>query len=120
MSKFIQIFEPTYFRSKQTHLTLSDPSFVYKCCGSPQGKGIPDAIATSVLGNINLSRVFRELDDHMVDSAVNENHTFRLIKIICKCYCKIRLYHLGKEFTAKMAGTKIRKKLSKLVLFKHQ
>jgi len=73
-----------------------------------------------VLGNVDLSRVFRELDDHMVDSAVNENHTFRLIKVICKCYCKIRLYHLGKEFTAKMTGTKVRKNLSKLVLFKHQ
>ena len=84
------------------------------------GKGIQDAIATSVLANINISQIFRELDEHMMDSAVNDNHTFHLVKMISKCYCKIRLYHLGKEFTAKMAGTVVRKKLSKLILFKHQ
>ena len=40
----------------------------------PTGKGIPDAIATSVLHEKNLSIVFQELEDHMVDTAVNENH----------------------------------------------
>ena len=62
----------------------------------------------------------RELDNHMFESAVDENHVFGLIKIIAKCYCKIRLYHLGKETTENMLGKKIRKKLSKLVLFNHQ
>ena len=84
---------------------------------------IPAAIATYVLGGLNLSSVFRELDDHMVDSAIGEDHVFALMKIIAKCYCKIRLYHLGKEVTQKSSGLKVRKKLdkiSKLVLFKHQ
>ena len=86
----------------------------------PTGKGIPDAIATSVLCETNLSTVFQELEDHMVDTAVNENHIFGLIKTITKSYCKIRLYHLGKEYSQSLTGERVRKKLSKLVLFKHQ
>eukprot|EP00794_Sanderia_malayensis_P001534 gene1534-1697_t len=86
----------------------------------PRCTGIPDAIATSVLGSLNLSSVFRELDSHVFDSAVDDNHVFSLIKTLAKCYCKVRLYHLGKEATQKLSGPKIRKKLTKLVLFKHQ
>lgn len=73
-----------------------------------------------MLGETNLSKVFRELDDHMVDTAVNENHVFGLIKAIAKSYCKIRFYHLGKEYNQSLIGKRVRKKLSKLVLFNHQ
>ena len=90
-------------------------------CGKlPQGKGFPDAVASSVLAGINLSRVFRELGDHMLDCSLQDNHIFVLIKTIAKCYCKIRLPHLGKLATENISDAKIRKKLSKLVLFKHQ
>ena len=47
----------------------------------------------------------------MVDSAVDENNVSGLIKILAKCCCKIRLYHLGKEATQACSGPKIRKKL---------
>ena len=68
-------------------------------CGNlPQTKGVPDAIAVSVLGSVNLS----ELDDHMVDSPVDENYVFTLIKCIFKSYRKIRFHHLGKETTASL------------------
>ena len=43
--------------------------------------GIPDAIATAVLGGMNLSALFTELDGHMIDSSVEENHIHILIKI---------------------------------------
>ena len=56
----------------------------------------------------------------MVDTAVNENHVFGLIKAIAKSYCKIRFYHLGKEYNQSLIGKRVRKKLSKLVLFNHQ
>ena len=86
----------------------------------PHGKGIPEAIATVVLGTLKVSSLFTELDDHMFDWTVDDNHVYKLIKKIVKCYCKVRLYHLGKETTADLSGEKIRKKLNKLVLFKHQ
>ena len=67
-----------------------------------------------------MSLVFRELDTHMFDTAVNDNHVFSLVKGIVKSYCKIRLHHLGKEYTANVVGVNVRKKLTKLVLFKGQ
>ena len=86
----------------------------------PHGKGIPEAIATVVLSTLKVSSLFTELDDHVFDWTVDDNHAYKLIKKILKCYCKVRLYHLGKETTADLSGEKIRKKLNKLVLFQHQ
>ena len=87
---------------------------------SSSGEGFPDAVAISVLAASNLSTIFKDLESHMLESAVGDNHVFSLIKIIAKCYCKVRLYHLGKEATINITGVNIRKKLNKLVLFKHQ
>ena len=83
-------------------------------------KGVPDAIATSVLGAVNLQKVFIDLNEHMYDTTVEENHVFLLIKVITKCYCKVRLSHLAKEATVDICGDKIGKKFNKLVLFNHQ
>ena len=88
--------------------------------GLPQGEGIPDAIAASVLKGINIQATFQELDEHMLDTMVNDNQFFTLIKTISKCYCKVRLYQLGKRTTEMATKTKVRKKLNKLVLFEHQ
>ena len=87
----------------------------------PLSKGIPETIAYSVLKVLGHSNVFSDLNEHMLESSfTEENHIFTLIKTIAKCYCKVRLYHLGKEEAAKLTGQKIRKKLSKLILFKNQ
>ena len=86
----------------------------------PQSKGISDAISYSVLAGLNLSNIFRELDNHMTETAIEDNHIFALIKRVAKNYCKVRLYHLGKQYSEKLSSTKVRKKLSKLVLFNHQ
>ena len=72
------------------------------------------------LGSMHISSLFTELDDNMYDSPVDDNHVFGLIKEIVKSYCKLRLYHLGKETTAKLSEKNIRKKLNKLILFNHQ
>ena len=86
----------------------------------PQGEGIPDAIAVSVLNGVNIQATFKELDEHMLDTTVNDNHVFKLIKTVSKCYCKVRLYQLGKTITEMSTITKVRKKLNKSVLFEHQ
>ena len=95
---------------------------MHKCMGGkiPQSRRFPDAVAIGVMTNLNASKVFDELQDHMLDCSLQDNHVFGLIKIITRCYCKIRLHHLGKQATDNISGTKIRKKLSKLVLFNHQ
>ena len=86
----------------------------------PHCEGVPDAIAVTVLSGINRLKLFEELHSHMFDTPVNSNHILLLVKTICKSYCKVRLYHLGKEETAKVKGKKVRKTFNKLVLFNHQ
>ena len=85
----------------------------------PQVRGIPDAITTIVLSGIDSANIFKNLDEHMLDTPVNDNYTFSLIKTISQCYSKVSIYHLGKEATEKLDRNKVRK-LNKLVLFKHQ
>ena len=87
----------------------------------PQGKCVVDRIAITVLGNLANSNVFSDLNEHSLETPVNEEyHIFKLIKVIAKCYTKVRFYHLGREETERLTKEKIRKKLTKLVLFKNQ
>ena len=51
----------------------------------------------------------------MFDSAITDNHLFSLIKLILENYAKVRLYHLGKEQTAKLTEKRLRKQLTKLI-----
>ena len=84
------------------------------------GPGIQEAIAKSVLEETNLSVVFKELRGHMLDNPVNDNHVYGLIKNITKTYCKVRLYHLGREYSQKRAGEQIRQKYTALIHFANQ
>ena len=84
------------------------------------GPGIPDGISCSVLHDIGHIGLFPSLQEHMFDCSIEDNHVFNLIKRVSKKYCRIRMFHLAKEFKAHHTGKKIRKTLSKLILFKHQ
>ena len=86
----------------------------------PHARGIPDAFVVAVLASLSIPSLFTELDSHLFDSPVGENHVVQLIKSIIKSYCKVKFYHLGKNTTENSSGQKIRKKLNKLVLFNHQ
>ena len=78
----------------------------------PNEKEIQNAISSAVLRSVDYSKIFNEQTSHMFDSAITE--------LISKNYAKICLYHLGKEKTAKITGKKLRKQLTKLILFKNQ
>jgi hypothetical protein len=56
----------------------------------------------------------------MFDNSPDNDHLFRLIKCIAKCFLKIRMHHLAKETTANVRGENITKILSKTILFKNQ
>ena len=75
-----------------------------------------------MLGEKNLPTIFRKRGDYIVNTAVNENHVFGLIKLDTKIYCKIRLYHSGKECTELLTGERVTKKFNKFrfMLFKNQ
>ena len=65
-------------------------------------------------------KVFESLQKHMFDTPADNNHVFTLIKLIAHSYCKIKTPRIGQKNHEKMTGLKVRKQLSKLVLFKHQ
>ena len=86
----------------------------------PRSKGLPDAIVSTVLSNINKANTFPELDEHVLDTTVDDNNVFTLVKTISRCYSRGRFYHLGKSITEQQSDNKVRKRLTKLVLFNHQ
>ena len=77
-------------------------------------------IASAVLHNLPMTDIFPELNLHMLETAVTDNHVFQKVKNVTKNYCKIRMYHLGREHNRKVKGENVRFKLNKLVLFKNQ
>ena len=64
--------------------------------------------------------MFESLNDPMFDSSCFNNHLFALITCCSLCVTKIRMHHLGKQHTAVLQAETVRKRLSKLILFKHQ
>ena len=79
-----------------------------------------DAIASSVLNDLPIRDIFPKLEGHMLETAVMDNHLFRLIKLVTRKYCKVPSYHLGMVYSKKKMGEKGRKKLSKAIHFKNQ
>ena len=53
----------------------------------PLSKGVPGAISLSILQNLDMSKVFKELNDHMLETSVTDNHLLLLIKNISQSYC---------------------------------
>jgi len=88
----------------------------------PQSTCLKLAITTSVLSDVcsDGRTPFPELEEHMYETAADNNHVYSLVKCIAECYCKIKFHHLAKQFNDGMAPEKIRKQCSKLILFKNQ
>ena len=82
--------------------------------------GLLTAISTAILTACVGSSIFNSLGEHMFDSTATNNHISSLIKCCSQCYAHIRLNHLAKRKTETLAGKKVRKQLSKLILFNHQ
>ena len=82
--------------------------------------GIADAIAASVFREAPVNEMFPELTSHMMELSIGDNHVFQLIKSVSKSYSKIKLYHIGKEYSDRVTGELVRKKFSKLIHFKNQ
>ena len=86
----------------------------------PNSHGLIDALVSAVLFDVLSKDVFPGLANHMLETEVNDNHVIKLVQLLAKEYIKIRMYHLGKQFTASIAGKRIRQTLSKLILFSNQ
>jgi len=84
------------------------------------GDRLTTAISVVVVEEASEKHLFPGLEDHMYDTTAESNHVLALIKLICRSYCKIRFHSLARKVTDTMVGAKVRKQLSKLILFKHQ
>ena len=86
----------------------------------PPDVGIDKVICLSVLRNLEVNKLFSDLDTHILDGSVTDNHVVSLIKAIAVSYSKVRLHHMAREENEKNVGKKVRKELSRLVIFKDQ
>ena len=86
----------------------------------PMDVGINKSIAMAVLSRMDLSKVFNNLSNHMLDTSPTDNHVYTLVKCVALCFCKIQLDHMAKTLSEQVCGKKVRKSLSRLVLFKNQ
>ena len=86
----------------------------------PNCSNLHGAIATVVLAQCIDANVFKSLESHMYDTTATNNHIARIIKTCAQIYTNIRMKHQGKRFTDNITGKKVRKQLSKLILFKNQ
>ena len=78
-------------------------------------QAVVSAVMPSIIGS-----TFGCLNVHMFDSEPFNNHVVFMQKSIIQCYCKIRIHHLIKTHNMQSTDRKVRKTLSKLVLFHHQ
>ena len=86
----------------------------------PNCKNLLGTISTAVLATCVGSSVFKALDNHMFDTTATNNHIAALIKCCAQSYTHIRLKHHTKRQTDIITGKKVRKQLTKLILFNHQ
>ena len=86
----------------------------------PQHGKITSAITSVVLNEVVPKGVFSSLQDHQFDTPVEANHLLKLVKCVSQCFVKVRMHHLAKQQTADAVKDKLRKRLSKLILFNNQ
>ena len=86
----------------------------------PPAAGITSAINTEVLSASLQKEVFNNLNEHMFDTSVVDNHLFILIKLITTNYINVLMHHLAKQHNDNLTGERIRKNYTKIILFKHQ
>ena len=90
-------------------------------CGKlPPKFAIDNVICHSVLSNIQINKLFNDLDNHIMDGSVTDNHVASLIKAIAVSYSKVRLHHMARDANEMIIGKKVGKELSRLVIFKNQ
>ena len=75
----------------------------------------------AVMTDIPLETTFSDLQEHMTETGVLDNHVVLLIKSVAKNYLKIRMHHIAKEFNQMMMkNERCRKHYSRLIVQKHQ
>ena len=86
----------------------------------PKGKGITSQVVHAVLERSADETWFPELNDHMFETTLEDNHVHSLVKMAASIYCKIKMHHLARRETEKIQQAPVRHKLTKLIHQLHQ
>ena len=85
------------------------------------GRNVSEELVIAVMMDLPMETTFSDLQEHMTETGVLDNHVVLLIKAVIKNYVKIRMHHLAKENNqARMKNERCRKHYSRLVVQKHQ
>ena len=49
-----------------------------------------------VLEDINISSIFVDLEEHMLEQSIMDNHVLLLVKALARIYVKICMHHIAK------------------------
>ena len=74
----------------------------------------------NVDSNVSLGDALNDTSSRNPFFAFEDNYVFNLIRLVSRCFSKVRFHHLAAEETARITGNKIRRKLNKLILFNNQ
>ena len=77
-------------------------------------------ILTNTFKNLNVNLLFTNLDNHVLDCEVLENHKYYFIRLIIEVYTKVMLFHIGKQYTLSQHKEYVREKLTKTIHFMGQ
>lgn len=67
---------------------------------------------------LNITNVFKEISEHILDQSPLDNHLLQLIKMSFQCYFKIRAHH--HNLSISQPQQIIRSSLTKIIHFKNQ
>lgn len=78
------------------------------------------ALKLAIRRNLIDKALFQQLETHIQDLPVENNHLILLINQIISAYIDVRAHHIATTETARIQGPRVRNNLTKLILFKNQ
>ena len=88
--------------------------YIAACNGRPTNmKNTKQIVLTGVLSHTCNTSLFENLQEHMFDTEITDNHIHKLCKSIILKYLEVRFHHEAKSFTSQIRGQNIRNKLTK-------
>ena len=61
------------------------------------GRNVSEQLVIAVMIDLPMQNTFSDLQEHMTETGVLDNHVVLLIKAVIKNYVKISMHHIAKE-----------------------
>jgi hypothetical protein len=90
---------------------------IFNCndgCLPQQSNNFVSTLTLSIVTELVTKQIFLELNDYMLDSTVESNHVYTLMKCITQCFIKITMHALTESYIEKIIGNKVHKQLKNM------